>query len=243
MEYIAQFFTFLAAVVAVFGKASANIVAWPPQINRTGLIALVVAAGGLGTSLVITSRDNAHKDLLVAELRTANEALTEAREKSRVLDEKTENLIATAEELKVQNSGLAGELKAYRAFLADIRTQSERQVQQTMSQYVPLSARGKWDAPNMLSAGSRLVFHLFSCRLQVEWDFGRRAVEASAGRRRELPIIGNSGAQSKWRVRNLSNRECAGKIYKYDTPRSRSVDWSWIEEKIRKSGLASRAAD
>jgi hypothetical protein len=52
----------------------------------------------------------------------------------------------------------------------------------------------------------------------------------------EIAIIGEGGSSKRWAILNLSDTECDGKVYVESTPRIRSTDWSWIEERVNRDG-------
>ncbi|MCG8344872.1 MAG: hypothetical protein MI685_06890, partial [Chlorobiales bacterium] len=116
----------------------------------------------------------------------------------------------------------------------EIRAHSERQLQTTMIQYVVLSPDQIWEAPNIIYPGSIVEFFLWKGALELQYGARRVFVRSSRNNHVRIPIIGNSGEELRWKVKNVSGYKDEGKIMVVSTPRIRSSDWSWLEEKLDK---------
>jgi hypothetical protein len=124
------------------------------------------------------------------------------------------------------------QLKAYQKVVSEIRTHTERQMQMTMIQFVVLSPGQIWNAPNKIYPGSIVEFLGWKGKLELQYGTHREFVISSWDDHVTLPIIGKSGEELRWGVKNISRHKDEGKIMVFSTPRSRSKEWSWLEEKL-----------
>jgi hypothetical protein len=126
--------------------------------------------------------------------------------------------------------------------LEEIRKQSDRQPQQVMAQYVQLEGRRIWRAPNLIYSGSKIKLYGFTCDILLRYGGDREIIPAGEGGSRpvETAIIGSSGQGMVWSLENTTGEFCHGKVYVESTPRSRSIDWSWVEEKIKSANSDSK---
>ena len=105
-----------------------------------------------------------------------------------------------------------------------------------MIQWVPFKPYETWRAPNRIYSGSVIKFYGFRKGLILEYDGKRQTIPEWDGRNpTAIAIFGHSGQAMNWKVTNESSRDNDGKIQVFSTPRSRSSDWSWIEEKIKEN--------
>lgn len=112
---------------------------------------------------------------------------------------------------------------------------SERQPQIAMAEFVSFSSRKRtWLAPNEIYPGSIVELHGFTCSLTVKTNAGFVAEVLGRGwsDASEVVIVGHSGVPSKWSVSADSN--CEGKVIVFSSPRIRSIQRSWGEERAVK---------
>jgi len=269
LNYVGQLITFLAAIIAAKGGTWDKNKPGPIKLTRTGKIAICLAFVGFITSFAITyqtNRDSAQKSKQLTQTETNTKEAAE-RVKS----------------LELQISIMEGQLDTYKSILKIIQTQSDRQIQRPMAEYVQLHPFDLWKAPNYIYGGSIVKFYGFRNSLLVVYGdrinisrhevrqiaayvsrstfsdypsdgysrnsrfddgvrdiFGERVryqmVIPNSTDHSEVAIIGPSGQGMQWAVVNLSNEKNEGKVFLESTPRIRSVDWSWLEEKIKPDG-------
>jgi hypothetical protein len=214
-NYIGQLITFIATLIAVKGGTWDESKQGIKKITLTGFASIILALLGIVTSFVITYQSD-------QESRMKSEQLSEAVQNTKEANEKVK-------ELEVQ-------LLAYKTILKEVRTESERQPQQVMAQYVPLDPGRIWHAPNLIYSGSIIKFYGFTSDLVLRYGNEQEIIPAGEGGSHpiEIAIIGHSGQGMIWSVENRTNNFCHGKVFVESTPRTRSIDWSWVEERIKK---------
>lgn len=223
-NYLGELIIFLAAVVAIKGGTWDKSKTGIKRLTVTGLITMVLALLGFVTSLVITWQSNQESKVKSMQITEAVSNTREAKEKAKVLDE--------------QLSTMEVQLEAYKTILKAVRVESERQPQQVMAQYVPLEPGQIWRAPNLIYSGSIIKFYGFTSGLLLRYGSHRQIIPAGEGGSHpvEIAIIGRSGEKMHWSVENITRQFCHGKIFVESTPRTRSIDWSWLEERIKPDG-------
>lgn len=217
-NYLGQLIIFLAALVAIKGGTWDKSKTGIKKLTVTGLITIVLALIGFVTSLVVTHQSS-----------------QESKVKSMQLAEAVHNTQEANERVKA----LEVQLEAYKTILKEVRAESERQPQQVMAQYVPLEPEQIWRAPNLIYPGSIIKFYGFTSNLVLRYGSDRQIIPAGEGGSHpvEIAIIGRTGEGMNWSVENRTREFCHGKIFVESTPRTRSIDWSWLEERIRQESI------
>lgn len=206
MDYIGAFLVFLGALLAIKGATWNDEEKGWRKITAIGWASSIIALMGLIVAFY--------------QIHTSN---LSSSQKSKELKTILRNSEVTSEQLK-----------QYQEVVSEIRAHSERQLQTTMIQYVVLSPDQIWEAPNIIYPGSIVEFFLWKGALELQYGARRVFVRSSWNNHVRIPIIGNSGEELRWKVKNVSGYKDEGKIMVVSTPRIRSSDWSWLEEKLDK---------
>ena len=143
-NYLGQLITFFAALVAIKGGTWNKSKTCIKKLTVTGYITMFLALLGFVTSLVITYQSNQESKIKSIQLTEAVNNTQEAKERAKALEQ--------------QLSTMEVQLEAYKTILATVRSESERQPQQVMSQYVPLEPGQIWRAPNLIYSGSIIKY-------------------------------------------------------------------------------------
>lgn len=221
MEYLSLVIVLAGALVAVRGDT------WSESgITRWGYLTISIASIGFITAIFLTYQsdiDNTKKELMLESLETSSR---EAADKARDLEA----------ELAIYHNKVGqyqAKLETYQSIISDIKSYSERQEQIVMIQAVTIPPGGNWRAPNKVFSGSKIEPYFFKGN-QLEIKYQGRTQKLRRGRDdwAKLFIIGNSGQEFQWLVHNPTDQIFEGKIEVLSTPRSRSRDWSWLEEKL-----------
>jgi len=87
-----------------------------------------------------------------------------------------------------------------------------------------------------------IKFYGFTSDLILRYGNHRQIIPAGEGGSHpiEIAIIGHSGEGMYWSVENETREFCHGKIFVESTPRIRSIDWSWLEERIKPDGTLKK---
>ena len=244
MAYIAQVLAFLAAILAIRGGTWKDDNSGLKKITLTGWITLVIAIGALFTSIYIANGNEAEKKKLVISEMNKIEQLKSIEEKSKAIEFSSNTMKQTVDSLNdrmLASSDTIISLKnivqTYDVLLKRIQSESDRQPQLVMTNYEEIHPQTAFFAPQKISTGSYIKFIGFNSGLELRYDnriviLNKDDTDYSAG---EIPIYGPSGTSYDWMVYNPNSKRVAGKIYVYSTPRSRSSEWSYLEEKIREA--------
>ncbi|WP_428661958.1 hypothetical protein [Runella sp.] len=103
-----------------------------------------------------------------------------------------------------------------------------------MLNYYNLDARQEINLPSTVYSGSLIKF-VGDCPGSLQVMFGDRVIQLPSfdyQKPIEVPVIGNSGWHGRVKIINLTDEHCGFKLYIMSTPRSRSKEWSWKEEKL-----------
>jgi hypothetical protein len=188
-NYVAQVIIFLAALLAVRGATWNSKEKGFKKITLTGYLSILFAIAGLIVSLKITF--NSEQD-------------------SRAKSEKLNQTVEHTRQIKSSLQAAKAQIDSYKSILDVIRSESVRQPQQVMAQYVELRPNRFWMAPNHIYGGSIVklygfrsdVIILYGSNLRYEDDIEyliRRCVD-------RLGYSPYSGRESV-RIRDVSEME------------------------------------
>jgi hypothetical protein len=218
MRYASLLLVLTSAVVAIHGET------WNPngsglrRVTTTGWITLTLAIIGFGLSVALVRQD-------AAESKSDKAALVEAKDKAALAAIETDSM-------KVKLDSYEAKISAYQSVIQQIRDYSERQEQTVMIQAVNLSKGKTWKAPNKLYPGSKIeVYFLEGSSLELSYGGRRQDLRRGPDNWARVSVIDDSGEELDWALSNQSS-SFKGKVAVYSTPRSRSKDWSWLEETI-----------
>lgn len=218
MRYASLLLVLTSAVVAIHGET------WNPngsglrRVTTTGWITLTLAIIGFGLSVALVRQD-------AAESQSDKAALVEAKDKAALAAIETDSM-------KVKLDSYEAKISAYQSVIQQIRDYSERQEQTVMIQAVNLSKGKTWKAPNKLYPGSKIEVYFFEgSSLELSYGGRRQDLRRGPDNWARVSVIDDSGEELDWALSNQSS-SFKGKVAVYSTPRSRSKDWSWLEETI-----------
>ena len=218
MRYASLLLVLTSAVVAIHGET------WNPngsglrRVTTTGWITLTLAIIGFGLSVALVRQD-------AAESKSDKAALVEAKDKAALAAIETDSM-------KVKLDSYEAKISAYQSVIQQIRDYTERQEQTVMIQVVNLPKGKIWKAPNKLYPGSKIEVYFFEgSSLELSYGGRRQDLRRGPDNWARVFVIGDSGEELNWTLSNQSS-SFKGKVAVYSTPRSRSKDWSWVEETI-----------
>ena len=218
MRYASLLLVLTSAVVAIHGET------WNPngsglrRVTTTGWITLTLAIIGFGLSVALVRQD-------AAESKSDKAALVEAKDKAALAAIETDSM-------KVKLDSYEAKISAYQSVIQQIRDYSERQEQTVMIQAVNLSKGKTWKAPNKLYPGSKIEVYFFEgSSLELSYGGRRQDLRRGPDNWARVSVIDDSGEELDWALSNQSS-SFKGKVAVYSTPRSRSKDWSWLEDTI-----------
>ena len=218
MRYASLLLVLTSAVVAIHGET------WNPngsglrRVTTTGWLTLTLAIIGFGLSVALVRQD-------AAESKSDKAALVKAKDNAALAAIETDSM-------KVKLDSYEAKISAYQSVIQQIRDYSERQEQTVMIQAVNLSKGKTWKAPNKLYPGSKIEVYFFEgSSLELSYGGRRQDLRRGPDNWARVFVIGDSGEERNWTLSNQSS-SFKGKVAVYSTPRSRSKDWSWVEETI-----------
>lgn len=228
MGYIGQLVVFLSALVAIKGETWNKKAKGIKKVTSTGIITIIFALIGLVISILNTR--------LASVENTENRIKIENTQlNTKIAKEELQKANGQIDSLNAKLLVLNSQLFIYQDIISQIKNQSDRQDQTVMMQFVQLGPHDSWISPSLIYSGSRIQFLGFEDSLIVEyggrieiipeWD-GRHAIESV--------IMGESGRGFRIRLYNNGYKDIMGKVHVISSPRIRSTDWSWIEEKLSK---------
>jgi hypothetical protein len=225
MRYASLLLVLTSAVVAIHGET------WNPngsglrRVTTTGWLTLTLAIIGFGLSVALVRQD-------AAESKSDKAALVKAKDNAALAAIETDSMKVKLDSYEAKISAYEAKISAYQSVIQQIRDYSERQEQTVMIQAVNLSKGKTWKAPNKLYPGSKIEVYFFEGS-SLELSYGGRRQDLLRGPDNwaRVFVIGDSGEERNWTLSNQSS-SFKGKVAVYSTPRSRSKDWSWLEETI-----------
>lgn len=248
MEYLGQIMIFIAALVAIKGGTWNSKKMGLRKITLTGYLTMVCAITGLIVSIIITTQNSRENELNknIAK-RTENNTEISKRElqTTRYQLEKANSLIDSQnQKLAVSNSLL----QAYKEIIDQIKIQSDRQDQTVMMEFVDLRPNQSWHSPASVYSGSIIEFIGFDDdryedyrdRIYRPYDglylaYGDKQERITIWNGHAVTaVIGESGRGFTLTLSNSSAKRIMGKVHVTSSPRLRSTEWSWIDEKINK---------
>ena len=232
MRYASLPLVFMSALVAIHGET------WNPngsglrRVTTTGWITLTLAIIGFGLSVALVRQDAAESKSDKAALVKAKDNAALAAIETDSMKVKLDSYEAKISAYEAKISAYEAKISAYQSVIQQIRDYSERQEQTVMIQAVNLSKGKTWKAPNKLYPGSKIEVYFFE-RSSLELSYGGRRQDLLRGPDNwaRVFVIGDSGEELDWALSNQSS-SFKGKVAVYSTPRSRSKDWSWLEDTI-----------
>ncbi len=224
MDYVGQLLVFLGALVAVRGDTWQGTERRWRKVTLTGWLTVGLALAGLMTAMWQTAESSREAEVAKTNLLQAKES---------------------AEAARVTITQLESKIITYQDVLGEIKHHSERQMQMVMTQAVHLEPGRTWRAPNHVFGGSAVeIFFMSGEAVELRYGDQRQRVVPRRGSPTRVFIMGHSGQELPWKITNVGSRPFGGKIMVYSTPRSRSADWSWLEEKLeslpKRSEVAAR---
>ena len=177
---------------------------------------LTLAIIGFGLSVALVRQD-------AAESKSDKAALVEAKDKAALAAIETDSM-------KVKLDSYEAKISAYQSVIQQIRDYTERQEQTVMIQAVNLSKGKTWKAPNKLYPGSKIEVYFFEgSSLELSYGGRRQDLRRGPDNWARVSVIDDSGEELDWALSNQSS-SFKGKVAVYSTPRSRSIDWSWLAD-------------
>lgn len=241
MEYIGQIIIFLSALVAINGNTWKKENNGLKKITLIGYITIILAVVGLIFSIINTysiSKENElnKKTLKNTEKNTENSKiqLNEANVKLNSSNNKIESLNKELTSVKLEMVEVNTKLETYKEIVGEIKSQSDRQDQTVMMEFVQLRPGGSWRSRNLVYSGSKIEFLGFDSGLILEYNGRAERIPNWQGQAIETAIMGESGKGFIIELYNSSNEPIMGKVHIVSSPRVRTKDWSWIEEKLKK---------
>jgi len=210
MDYISLIIVLVGGLVAVRGNTWSN-----EGITKWGYITASIAVFGFTIAIYQTYITN-----------------ISSSENTKLLLLAKENSKKAADTI----SNMESKIDIYQNIIDDIKKYSERQEQIVMIQAVNIPPNGTWKAPNKIYSGSKVeaYFHKGNS-LEIQYLGKKQSLKRGTDNWAKLFVIGKSGEEFPWIIHNLSSSTFEGKIEVLSTPRSRSKDWSWMEEKLNKT--------
>ena len=211
MQYVSLVLVLLSTIVAIRGSTWRDSGTGLRRITATGWITLAIAIAGFLVATILA--------------RQAHRASVEAEAKAE----------ATLKELTQALDATEAKVAAYQEVVGQIRDRSDRWLQLVMTEYVRIPAGETWHAPNRLYPGSELRIYFLDGRYVIA-EHGRTShvVRRGPDDWGHALIVGDNGEGSSWTLRASPTDAFAGKVEIFSTPRSRSQDWSWYEERIER---------
>jgi hypothetical protein len=246
MEYIGQLIIFFAALVAIKGGTWNENKKGFKKITLTGYLTMLCAVVGLCVSIVITRQNSVERDSnkkIVLQTETNTEVAKQELQITRNQLEKANILIDSQNQKLAVSNAL---LQTYKEIIDQIKNQSDRQDQTVMIDFVDLQPSQTWQSPVCLYSGSIVEFFGFENDRNDDngYNENRRyeGLYLNYGNKHEkiniwnghavTAIIGESGRGFIITLSNSSAGRIMGKIHVTSSPRIRSSEWSWIEEKL-----------
>ena len=224
MDYALLILGFIATVLAIRGNTWNSDRTGFKKVTVVGSITLVVALCALILASIKTSKDDIKKTEHLTRINGLLKTVNNLESKLT----NSEALLTTAND-SIKSMGQ--QISGYKYLLIELHKQSERQIQWSFLNAYGIRPTESKVMPNRLYSGTLLKF-VGNCD-GLELRYSSRTLEIPSfdySNSLEVPIIGTSGKSYNWSIKNTSYTQCNFKIYARSTPRSRSKDWSWLEE-------------
>jgi hypothetical protein len=193
---------------------------------------LTLAIIGFGLSVALVRQDAAESKSDKAALVKAKDNAALAAIETDSMKVKLDSYEAKISAYEAKISAYEAKISAYQSVIQQIRDYTERQEQTVMIQVVNLPKGKIWKAPNKLYPGSKIeVYFCEGSSLELSYGGRRQDLRRGPDNWARVFVIGDSGEELNWTLSNQSS-SFKGKVAVYSTPRSRSKDWSWVEETI-----------
>ena len=220
MEYIGQIIVFLSALVAINGETWNKDARGIKKISLIGIITIIFALIGF----------------IIAMTNTRLTSIENVNYRNKI-DSTEVNTKVSKNELQKANGqidNLNNQLSVYKEIIDKIKNESDRQDQTVMMEFVQLGPHEHWTSPSLIYSGSRIEFLGFEKGLIMGYGTKREVIPEWDGHAIETAIMGESGKGYELQLYNNSYRDIMGKVHVISSPRIRSNDRSWIEEKLSK---------
>jgi hypothetical protein len=227
MNYLGEIIVYLSALVAIKGETWNKNEPGLQKITLTGYLTILFASIGLILSIINNHQASIEnmKNKKIIETTEANTA------DSKLALQKANYQI---DSLNTRLAAVNSRLMTYQEIIDQIKVQSDRQDQTVMMEFVQLKPGQSWQSPSLIYSGSRLEFLGFESELMLEYGSKQELIPKWDGHAIETAIMSTSGMGYNIRLTNNSNILVMGKVHVISSPRVRSNDWSWIEEKLKK---------
>ena len=216
MNYIGSLLVFAGAIVGICGSTWDSKKKGIKKVTTKGWVTVFLAFLGLA----------------LASYQTYQSSLS-AQEATKKAEKLFDNVTASKETIDSLNRELVtyqSKLSAYEKVLGDIKNYSERQTQLVMIQAVTITQNGTWKAPNKVYGGSLIkIFFFKQATLRLKYGSETHIIRPAGDEWYSAFVRGNSGEEMEWSLTSMDGK-FEGKVALYSTPRSRSSDWSWLEE-------------
>lgn len=237
MEYLGQIIVFISALVAIKGGTWKEDERGLKKITITGYLTMFFAIIGLVVSIITTRNSTIestqNKDVAKRTETNTETAKQELQAAKNQLSKVKSQIDSQSQKLTTANTLL----QAYKEIIDQIKNQSDRQDQTVMMEFVNLSPGQIWYSPSRVYSGSIVEFYGFEDGLYLEYGDKHERITAWDGHAIQTAIIGESGKGFNVTLANLGNKRIMGKVHVKSTPRIRSSEWSWIDEKINKVSI------
>ncbi|MGR5239143.1 hypothetical protein [Vibrio alfacsensis] len=230
MEYLSIVIVFIGAIVAVRGDT------WNERgITKWGYLTAIIAGIGFIFGIYQTYEsaiDSKKKEeLLESSEKNAKAAAIQINNLQLELSEYQERIDEYQDDIR----NYQAKITAYQSVVGEIKEYSERQEQIVMIQAVDILPGKTWRAPNKIYSGSKIEAYFFKGHeLIVRYSGRSQVLRKGTDNWAKLFVIGGSGQEFSWSIHNPTMQRFQGKIEVLSTPRSRSKDWSWLEEKLER---------
>jgi len=146
-----------------------------------------------------------------------------------------EQAVAINAKLERQLGGVQGKIESYEKVVNDIRKHTDQGLELMMTQVVSIPSGETWRAPSDIARGALLEVYFYKgSLLEVKYDNESEEAKRSPNDWYKAFVRGNSTEGMEWSITNRSKEIFEGKVAVFSTPRSRSKEWGWMEERLGK---------
>jgi|GEM_PF-4784735 len=237
MEYLGQIIVFVSAMVAIKGGTWKDNKSGFRKITLTGYLTMLFAIIGLAVSIV-TTRNSKIESKINKNVATQTEVNTEiTKQQLQTTRIQLERANSQIENLSQNLSSANFLLHEYKEIIEQIKVRTDRIPQEVMMEFVDLMPGKSWHSPSLVYSGSILEFYGFEDGLYLYYGDRHERIAAWDGHAIQTAVIGESGRGFDLTLSNHGDKRIMGKVHVLSSPRIRSTDWSWIDEKINKASL------
>jgi hypothetical protein len=237
IEYLGEIIVFVSALVAIKGGTWKDNKSGFRKITITGYLTIIFAIIGLAISIVTTRQSaiESKKNKDVANRIESNTEITKQQlQATKIQLLKANSQIDTLSQ-KLSTANFL--LREYKEIVNQIKVRTDRIPQEVMMEFVDLNPGQHWDSPSKVYSGSIIEFYGFDDGLYLYYGNRHERITAWDGHAVQTAVIGESGKGFDLTLSNQGNKRIMGKVHVLSSPRIRSTDWSWIDEKINKASV------